>query len=348
VTPLVAAGRSYRPSRSLLAVCTAAVTAVTVLPGSSEAVPAPTLDEVKRQVADLDHKAEIAAEQYNEHVEELRALEQRLSQYQANVQKQQAKVAALQKDMGVVAAAQYRSGGLDRTLQLLLSEDPERFLQQASSLNQLTEQQAESLQRIRVERQELAEDKLAASQQLAELEQTRKELAQRKQEVEGHLRKAQQLLNSLSAADRRRLEQAERASRDRDRAEVPPPPGEPGGSPPPSGRAQAAVDYAYAQLGDRYVWGATGPDRFDCSGLTMMAWRQAGRSLPHSSRAQFGSGRKVSKSSLRPGDLVFFYSPISHVGIYIGNGKMIHAPNSRDRVKVAPINQMPYTGAVRP
>ena len=117
---------------------------------------------------------------------------------------------------------------------------------------------------------------------------------------------------------------------------------------PAAGGAKAVVDFAYAQLGDRYVWGATGRDDLDCSGLTMMAWRQAGKSLPHSSRAQISAGRRIPRSQLKPGDLVFFYSPISHVGIYIGNNKMIHAPNPRERVKVAPLSQMPYSGAARP
>jgi peptidoglycan DL-endopeptidase CwlO len=341
----VAPGGSYRPARTMLAVCTAAVSAVAVLPGTSQAEPKPTMDQVKLQVADLDHKAEIAAEQYNEAQGKLRTLEQRLTQYQANVQKQQAKVAALQRSMGVVAAAQYRSGGMDQTLQLLLSDNPELFLQQASSLSQITDRQSEALQRIADERRELAQEKLAASQQLAELEQTRDELAKRKAQVEANLQKAQRLLNSLSAADRERLQAAERASRDKAREEIPAKPSYNG---PASGRAKAAVDYAYAQLGDAYVWGATGPSAFDCSGLTMKAWEQAGVSLPHSSREQYSSGRRVARSALQPGDLVFFYSPISHVGLYIGNGKMIHASNPRTDVKISSISDMPYTGAVRP
>ena len=95
---------------------------------------------------------------------------------------------------------------------------------------------------------------------------------------------------------------------------------------PPAARG-AAVQYALAQVGDAYVYGATGPSAFDCSGLTMMAWAQAGVGLPHSSSAQMGSGTPVSQSQLQPGDLVFYYSPVSHVGIYIGNGQIVHAAN---------------------
>ena len=117
---------------------------------------------------------------------------------------------------------------------------------------------------------------------------------------------------------------------------------------PASGRAAAAVQYALAQVGDAYVYGAAGPSAFDCSGLTMMSWAQAGVGLPHSSSAQFGSGPHVSSSALQPGDLVFYYSPISHVGIYIGNGLIVHAANPGTGVRVAGVFSMPYSGAVRP
>jgi cell wall-associated NlpC family hydrolase len=108
------------------------------------------------------------------------------------------------------------------------------------------------------------------------------------------------------------------------------------------------VRVALAQVGDRYVHGATGPTAFDCSGLTSYAWRSAGVALPRSSRAQYASGRKVSRSALRPGDLVYFYHPIRHVGLYIGNGKIVHAANPRTDVNVAPLNRMPFAGATRP
>ncbi|NHA00022.1 C40 family peptidase [Nocardioides sp. W3-2-3] len=120
------------------------------------------------------------------------------------------------------------------------------------------------------------------------------------------------------------------------------------GSIPASGRASAAIKYALAQVGDAYVYGAAGPSAFDCSGLTMMAWAQAGVSLPHSSRAQMGSGTPVSKSDLQPGDLVFYYSPVSHVALYLGNGMIVHAANPGAGVKVSSVDEMPYAGAVRP
>jgi cell wall-associated NlpC family hydrolase len=114
--------------------------------------------------------------------------------------------------------------------------------------------------------------------------------------------------------------------------------------------AQVAVQAAMAQQGDPYVWGAGGPDSFDCSGLTMYAYGQAGISLPHYTGAQWNAGRHVSQSELRPGDLIFFHSDLHHMGMYIGNGQLIHAPHSGDVVRVVSLSgwfQDNYAGAVR-
>ena len=113
-------------------------------------------------------------------------------------------------------------------------------------------------------------------------------------------------------------------------------------------RVGPAVQFAMAQVGKAYVYGAAGPSAFDCSGLTMAAWATAGVSLPHSSSAQYSSGRHISESELQPGDLVFYYSPISHVGMYIGNGQIVNALNPGAGVKISGLHDMPYVGAVRP
>ena len=115
-----------------------------------------------------------------------------------------------------------------------------------------------------------------------------------------------------------------------------------------SGAAQKAVDTALAQRGDMYLYGATGPDRFDCSGLTSFAYKAAGVSIPRTSKAQSTFGTPVSKANLQPGDLVFFYSPVSHVGMYIGNGQMVHASSAGKPVAVVNLDSMPsYAGARR-
>ncbi|MEU8139813.1 C40 family peptidase [Streptodolium elevatio] len=117
---------------------------------------------------------------------------------------------------------------------------------------------------------------------------------------------------------------------------------------PSSGKAATAIAFAKAQLGKPYVYGAAGPDAYDCSGLVQAAWKAAGVSLPRVTNAQFAAGNKVSVSNLQPGDLVFYYSGISHVGMYLGDGKIIHAPNSRSVVKIVDVDSMPIAGATRP
>jgi cell wall-associated NlpC family hydrolase len=320
----------------------ALVAAGWVIPDRGHATPRPSLTEVRRQVEALHHKAEQATERYNDARIALRDAERRLGQAQRRAAGQQAQVSSLQSIVGAFAAASYRSGGLDQTLQLVFAKDPKQFIDRASALDALSLRQAQALRRTMIARQELHANQLAAAQQLTAVEQHRAALAANKAEVQRNLRSAQALLNSLEAEQRERL--MPRASRSSSRV---------GGSDsytgPASGRAAAAVRYAYAQLGDPYEWGAAGPNSFDCSGLTMMAWKQAGVSLPHSSRQQFSAGSRVSRSQLQPGDLVFYYSPISHVGIYIGNGKMIHAPHPGDVVKIDPVSYISsYAGAVRP
>lgn len=115
-----------------------------------------------------------------------------------------------------------------------------------------------------------------------------------------------------------------------------------------SSRGARALAFAKRQIGDRYSWGATGPNRWDCSGLTRGAWKAAGVSLPHNARQQSRRGQRVSRSNLRPGDLVFFYGGIRHVGIYAGNGRVVHASNPRKPIGYGKISSMPFKGARRP
>jgi cell wall-associated NlpC family hydrolase len=158
---------------------------------------------------------------------------------------------------------------------------------------------------------------------------------------------AERLEEARDAA--REAARAARASRSAEReAAVPEAAAAPQAAPAASGGAGAAVAYAMAQVGDAYSYGSSGPDAFDCSGLTSMAWAQAGVSLPRTSGSQMGAGTPVSASSLQPGDLVFYYSPVSHVGIYVGNGQLVHAANPSTGVQLTSVSSMPISGAVRP
>jgi peptidoglycan DL-endopeptidase CwlO len=341
----VPTGRSYRPARTLLAICTAAVTAVVVLPGVGSADPPPTVEQVQAQVDALNQEAAVAAERYNDARLRLDDVQARLASAQERAGTQEARVAAARQNLSAFASATYRFGGIDPTVQFFTSSNPEQFLASSASFSQLSNRQAASLRNVISERALLAQDNALATEQFEDLSVAKAELERLKNDVEEKLGEAKHLLDRLEAADRARVLAAQRGSRDAG-SERQPLEYYTGSA---SGPAAEAIAFAYAQLGDRYVYGAAGPNSWDCSGLTMGAWGAAGVSLPHSSRAQYSSGRKVSRSELQPGDLVFFYSPISHVGLYVGDGQMIHASNPSKPVALVSIDSSgPYAGAVRP
>ncbi|KJS53541.1 hypothetical protein VM98_24645 [Streptomyces rubellomurinus subsp. indigoferus] len=348
------------PSRARLAVLTTAVAGGAVLAaGTAHAEPAPSLATVKEQVDKLNEEAEQAIERFNGFQEKQRKLQGEANQIQEKVVRGQAAMNELRTRLGAVAADQYRSNGIDPSVQLMLDSDPASYLERASAQNQAAGSQAALLKEAQGEQRKLDQDRAEATRTLAELETVGGQLAGEKQQVQGKLAQAQALLNKLSAEERAKINaqesadkaraaakqagDADRASRSTQRTDLnaPPPPAA-------SGRAATIVQFAYAQLGKPYEWSATGPNSFDCSGLTGAAYRAAGVKLSRMSQDQWNDGPRVARSDLQAGDLVFFYGDIHHVGIYIGDGKMIHAPRTGKNVEVLPIDSMPYVGAVRP
>jgi peptidoglycan DL-endopeptidase CwlO len=347
----VASTRS-RTARLAIVSTVAAVLAVTLLPQSGQAAPKPTLDQVRAQLAQLDQQAEVAQENRNETLVKVAAGQRTLAQIKARVARSQAIVDAAQLQVGRLASAAYRNGGFDETLQLLLADNPTQFLEQMSALDSVSRQQSDMLRAAAVAEQRLAQDKLAAQQQLATLRKLYAAAQAQYDAVAAAQAKMQALVASLTAAQQAALRAQQAAQRaaaaraasshrsSRGHIRL--------GGPYSSSIGGRVVAYAMSKVGDSYVWGASGPSSFDCSGLTMRSYAQVGISLPHSSSAQYGSGRHISRSGLEPGDLVFFYSPIHHVGIYIGGGMIVHAANPGEGVTTAPLSSMPYVGAVRP
>jgi peptidoglycan DL-endopeptidase CwlO len=295
----------------------------------------PDIDDVQAKVDSLYEQAEQASERYNDARIELKSAKTRLKALRADLSRQQKKVESVRGDVASAVVQEYQGQALSSASQVMLADDPDAFLDQLATVSGFNEQQAEMMAGFAVEAQQLEMREEAAERELERISETEEQLAEEKAEIDEKAGEAEELLSRLEARE------AEAVSRSSERA-----------APAPnvsvSGRAGAAVQYALAQVGDAYVYGAAGPDAFDCSGLTMMAWAQAGVSLPHSSSGQMGSGAPVSQSALAPGDLVFYYQPVSHVGIYIGNGQIVHAANPSTGVQVAPVNSMPYSGAVRP
>ena len=329
---------------------TAVVAGVIFIQGAADADPKPTLAQAKAQVAALQHKAEVAGESANDLRGQISASTARVNALKAAIAKQQGQVDMVKRQIGSLAVAGYQTSGMSTTAQLLLSPNPDQFLSQASTAQAFAGQQDTALRRYQQAEGKLTDLQASEQTELSALQAVQAQQDTLKEQLQTNLNAAQKVLDKLSDTDRKRIAQenadaAEKARQQRptrsgDRVDNLPVPA--------SGRAGTAVQAALSQLGDPYVWGADGPSSYDCSGLMMYAWGKAGVSLSHSSKAQASEGRRVSKSQLMPGDLVFYYSPISHVAMYIGGGRIVHAPRPGKSVEIAPMDEMPYNTAVRP
>jgi cell wall-associated NlpC family hydrolase len=323
---------------------TAAAAAVALSANAANAAPSAKLskDEVKAKVDQLYQQAEQATEKYDGAKEKQQKLQKEISTIQDNVARGQQELNKLRDGLGSMATAQYRSGGIDPSVQLFLSSDPDSFLDKASTLDQLSAQQVEGLKKIQDKQRELAQERAEATEKLKDLASTRTELGKKKNEVKGKLAEAQRLLNTLTAKEKAALaaeqERANRSSTQRPNL---------GNDTSASGRAAAAFSAAQSVIGTPYVYGASGPSSFDCSGLTSWAYAHAGVSIPRTSESQAGIGAHLSMSQLQVGDLVFFYGDLHHVGLYAGNGQVLHAPHTGAVVRYESISNMPFQFGVR-
>ncbi|WP_232246759.1 C40 family peptidase [Kitasatospora mediocidica] len=343
-------GTARRFARAL-AVTAAATTALAIAAaGGAQAVPtAPTPDkkDVKAQVDQLYSEAEQASEKSNAAEEAQKRLQSESGVLQAQVAEGQDALNRMRGQLSTVAAAEYRSGGMDPSVQLMLSSDPERYLDRARNLAQAAEQRAASLREVVEQQRRLDQRRAEATSKLAELDGVRKSLVDCKQQVQQRLKSAQVLLNTLDAHDRAQLaaqdarDAHDRAARGTDRVDL-------GTQSPSSDRAAAALAAAIGKIGSPYVYGSTGPGSFDCSGLMYWAWRQAGVTLPRTSQAQAFGGQRISLAEARPGDLVIFFRDMHHVGMYAGGGVVVHAPYPGARVRYESVSAMPVAAVVRP
>ncbi|MGW8061078.1 NlpC/P60 family protein [Streptomyces ziwulingensis] len=320
---------------------TAAVGLLSVAAAVLAAVPATAAphDDRRAEVDRLQTEAEQATEAYNEADARTDALREEVGAAQDAIARQQERINGMRETLGSLAGAQYRSGGIDPSLALLLSADPDDYLDKASVLDRITTRRAGDLRELQEALRDLAQDRAEAGRKLTELEEGRKAVAAHKKTVERKLAKARELLNSLPDEERAAYDRGSRSGR----AGLP----APGEAAPASGRAAAAVAAARSALGKPYVWGANGPGGFDCSGLTQWSYAQAGVGLPRTSQAQSGAGRQVSLADARPGDLVAYRDDASHIGMYVGNGQVIHAPYPGAPVRYDPVGMMPVSSVTR-
>ncbi|MEU2765507.1 NlpC/P60 family protein [Streptomyces diastaticus] len=350
------------------------------------AAPKPSLEEVQKKVDRLYREAGTATQKYNAAQERTRTQRAKVDKLLDGVAERADKLNAARGELGAFAAAQYRSGGMSETATLLLADDPQSWFDQSQLMNRLTQRQKAVVDDYRTQQAAAGRERAKAARQLESLTESQRTLKDSKREVQAKLTEARTLLSELTAEEKARLaeierkkqaeaerkakerakqEEAEREAREaaeeKEREEAGsggagsgsgPGTGSGGGSTAPgssyAAKAEKVIAFARAQMGKPYVWGAAGPDSFDCSGLTQAAWKTAGISLPRTTWNQVGVGQKVSVDAAQPGDLVFFYDDISHVGIYIGGGEMIHAPKPGADVRVESIYYMPIHSVVRP
>jgi peptidoglycan DL-endopeptidase CwlO len=329
----------------------------------------PSIGEVEQRLDTLYHQAEAAQERLNSLNLRLAEKRERLTTLRSDLPAQRRLYHQVSDEVAGMAALEAQSveSQLTMTQQFWMSRDPRELLDRMAAQDALSRKKGVTLTRLTTVSRALREREQQVAREVAAVRAHQQQAATEENAVDANVARAENLLAELEAerraelraararqAERRaealreaRAEQQEQAARQQEAQEPSRSRPQPQTSP-VSSRAGTAVDFAMDQIGDSYVYGAAGPDSWDCSGLTMAAWGAAGVGLPHSSSAQFSSAPQVSTSALQPGDLVFYYSPISHVAMYIGNGQIVHAANPSYPVKVDPVNSMPISGAVRP
>ncbi|MFC4032887.1 NlpC/P60 family protein [Streptomyces polygonati] len=364
--------------RAAVGLTTAALATVTLLTESASATPAPpkpakpSIADVQAQVNTLLHQVDAATQKYDGTKEKTDRQNVAVNKLLTEAAKKTQQLNESRRVLGEYAAAQYRAGGDTTTTRYLMAPDPQAVLDQVHLTGVLAQRQDAAVTTFRVQQAAATKQRIEAARSLATLTTQQAQLRTAKADVQSKLSQAQHLLNTLTAEQKAQLAKiqaqqeaaakakadkiaaAEKAAQEKAAQTAKAAGGTKGTdapvTPAPANAsiADQAIAFARAQIGKPYVWGATGPDSFDCSGLTQAAYKAAGITLPRTTYDQVDVGTRVSEADLQPGDLIFFYSDVSHVGLYIGGGNMIHAPHTGTVVKIAPITEMPFYGAVRP
>jgi peptidoglycan DL-endopeptidase CwlO len=359
-----------------------AFSALVVFPTNQPVAAEPplTVAEARALIEQLQSDAAGIDQQYTDVKEQINEGRAQLRLKQADVEAQTEKVGRLKLQVGQIALAQFQNRNLDTAAHLFVTPDTEGFLSQISTVQKVSENQNSALQDYQQTQANLAALEDSAERDMAALVENEKQLESLAASSDKKLDEAKMVLAKLTADQQRQLAEAEKKATAKanaegraatkapakanaeDRAATKAPtqtnaespaatkasPDSTRNSVTGSSKGAQALDYAKAQLGEPYARSGAGPSSWDCSGLTMMAWGSVGVSLPHSSRQQFNRGQPVAKSDLQLGDLVFFYSDIHHVGLYAGNGQVIHAPRPGKTVEYIKMSYMPYAGARRP
>jgi cell wall-associated NlpC family hydrolase len=324
----------------------ALVLIVGLSPGVAQA--RPTVETAQWEV---DRLRTLAAEKYedaNEATIRIKELERETGVLESREVLLRAELDAASTTLSRIAIAQYTAGGFGEGLNLLFSSDPTKYLSDAGTMDLLARNYSKQLRNYATTKQKVEASQFVVADRTALLRAERERLNKQVASAKASLARAEKILKGLKKEDRERLAREEAAREKRILSTSKKLAQNFKGD---NSRGSIALKYALQQVGDVYVWAASGPTRWDCSGLTMRAFQKAKVSLPHSSRVQISYGKSVSSRELKPGDLVFFGKPISHVAIYMGKGKMVHAPRPGKRVEVINFTTMfgskPFVGARR-
>ncbi|KAA6215490.1 glycoside hydrolase [Streptomyces albofaciens JCM 4342] len=306
------------------------------------------LEEVRTQLENLYRAAEKATEAYNAAKEQVDLQQKEIVKLARNIDRTQRRMDDLKRQAGALASAQYRGGGIPPEARLMLNKDPERFLDDATLVRKSQHAANDLITQLGRTKSALEGYSQDATDRWERLEENRRKKEAAQLDIRKKVEAAQELESRLAAEEKERLRKMEdaRALQEQQKwldsgvlkdidAHA-------------SAAGKKAVAYATAQIGKDYVWGAEGPDTFDCSGLTMRAWEAAGKAVPRTSQEQWRQLPRIDIKDMRPGDLIIYYGDASHVGMYVGDGAIVHAPRPGRQVTLAGAGSMPILGVVRP
>ncbi|MEV2216431.1 NlpC/P60 family protein [Streptomyces sp. NPDC050997] len=352
--------------RGLITAAVTVVCAITVLaaPGTAFAAPTPTpsptttpsatappdkdLEAVREKLDDLYHDAAVATDAYNDAEEKAEKQSAEIVALAKRIVEGEKKLDRLKDRAGAAARAQYRVGGLPDEARLMLSDDPQEFLDGAGRVIQGERAAKGLIGEMTRTQQDLEQYAKDASAQWKKLEAGRKAKAAAKKEIKKQIAAAQKLESQLAKKEKARLAELEKEAAlkaqtawldsgilDEIKGDA-------------SAQGRKAVEFATAQMGKPYEWGAEGPGTYDCSGLTSQAWASAGSAIPRTSQQQWQQLKHVAVKDMRPGDLIIYFADASHVAMYVGDGAIVHAPRPGRTVTIAGAGTMPILGVVRP
>ncbi|MFI1307163.1 C40 family peptidase [Streptomyces sioyaensis] len=306
------------------------------------------LDDVRKKIDALYRKAEQATDAYNAAKEQVDVQQKQIVQLARTIDTTQHKLAALKRQAGALASAQYRGGGLPAEAKLVLNADPERFLDNATLARKGQLAAKRVISQLAHLKGDLQRYSASATDRWEKLEANRKKKESAQRDIKKQIDAAKELESRLASKEKDRLKKLEdeQAFKQQQKwldsgvlKEI---------SNKASAEGKKAISYATAQIGKDYVWGAEGPDTFDCSGLTLRSWQAAGRTIPRTSQEQWRQLPRVALKDMRPGDLIIYFSDASHVGMYLGDGAIVHAPRPGRQVTITGAGSMPILGVVRP